>query len=90
MSKSTGGCAYPSMDYIQKNTDDPNHYRVYGDNGMTLRDHFAGLAMQGLLSNEGQMEEITCAAHEGFVTRSQLISEIAYGIADAMLVRRER
>lgn len=42
---------------------------------MTLRDHFAGLAMQGKIAN-------------GSIS-AELISEIAYEMADAMLAARE-
>ena len=47
--------------------------------GMTLRDHFAGLAMQGLLSSD-----INTKWDEDD------IALIAYGQADAMLKRREK
>jgi len=43
---------------------------------MTLRDHYAGLAMQGKIANGS--------------TSAELISEIAYEIADAMLKAREK
>ena len=42
---------------------------------MTLRDEFAGLAMQGKIANGS--------------TSAELISEIAYEMADAMLKARE-
>ena len=47
--------------------------------GMTLRDHFAGLAMQGFLSSD-----INTKWDEDD------IALIAYGQADAMLKRREK
>jgi hypothetical protein len=47
--------------------------------GMSLRDHFAGLAVQGL-----------CSASDGRATRvPSIIADEAYRIADAMLARRE-
>ena len=45
--------------------------------GMTLRDHFAGLAMQGMLASE------TVDAVEEF-------ARVAYRLADAMLAEREK
>lgn len=53
---------------------------------MTLRDHFAGLAMQGLLSNPKLQAQIlkTGGAMGGW------IEESAYGWADAMLKEREK
>jgi hypothetical protein len=47
--------------------------------GMTLRDHFAGLAMQGLL-----------AADKDTLWNEDDIAFLAYGQADAMLERREK
>lgn len=44
--------------------------------GMTLRDHFAGLAMQGML-----------AAYENYTTCD--LTKYAYQIADEMLKARE-
>ena len=82
MNNDTGGCAYPSMDYIHKDENDSNHYRVHGDNGMTLRDHFAGLAMQGLLS--GALADGSSLGEECL----ELFSTKAYEFADAMIVQR--
>lgn len=42
---------------------------------MTLRDHFAGLAMQGLIDNDGLFSEIPLQA---------------YALADAMLKERNK
>jgi len=47
-------------------------------NGMTLRDYFAGQAMQGLLASDFDFEKF---AH---------IAEDAYAIADAMLLARDQ
>jgi len=47
---------------------------------MTLRDHFAGLAMQGLLSRTG-LDKIN--VHDVLVQRT-------YAIADAMLEERSK
>jgi len=48
------------------------------EHGMELRDWFAGLAMQGLISNEGDTYDFR-----------KTNAEIAYRIADAMLKARE-
>ena len=45
--------------------------------GMTLRDHFAGLAMQALIAHDAQQT--------GWVMNS---SKLAYEVADAMLEAR--
>lgn len=44
--------------------------------GMTLRDHFAGLAMQGWMSLEGSVDH-------------RFMAETCYRIADAMLEARK-
>ena len=44
---------------------------------MTLRDHYAGLAMQGMLADNG-----------GSVFGNNDLAECAYAIADAMLAAR--
>ena len=54
---------------------DPNNTQSHG---MDLRDWFAGLAMQGIISNEGDMPQ-----------HRQLNAEIAYKMADAMMKARE-
>lgn len=43
--------------------------------GMTLRDHFAGLAMQGMVATSNNMDDI---------------AQSAYDMADAMLAEREK
>ena len=48
--------------------------------GMTLRDHFAGLAMQGIFANQG----INCTA-----AGDEVDAAVAYRIADAMIKVRE-
>jgi hypothetical protein len=57
----------------------PNPHRT-DETGMTLRDYFAGLVMQGMLSN-GNLPKS--------VKDSELATE-AYVIADAMLKAREQ
>ena len=65
MNKQTGGPAFPT---------------TYADErGMTLRDHFAGLAMQGMLAEDG-----------GGALDNKELAEFSYWIADAMLKAREK
>ena len=51
-----------------------------GDNGMTLRDYFAGQAMQEILSHFG----------EGDFGDLEQVAEDAYRLADCMLAAREK
>ncbi len=61
-----------------------NWKEKYGDfaKDMTLRDYYAGLAMQGMLANPKLQEQIIKAGQSW-------IEESAYAVADAMLKARE-
>jgi hypothetical protein len=74
----------------QEKPENPNAYPTrteYEDptnpiySGMSLRDHFAGLAMQGFLSNNTIVDDVNDQAIEWAAARSYLI-------ADAMLKQR--
>ena len=56
-----------------------NHSKSPLHHGMTLRDHFAGLAMQGI-----------CASAPNVEWTDALISKEAYRMADAMIAEREK
>ncbi|MFT2798811.1 hypothetical protein [Serratia sp. N21D137] len=66
MSKETGGPAFPIW-----------HETSVCASGMSIRDHFAGLAMQGILVNAG------CYSACG-------VAKEAYEMADAMLEARKK
>ena len=51
--------------------------RPRGDVGMSLRDHFAGQAMQGMLA-------------DGTIHEWEVLTECSYAAADAMLAAREK
>ncbi len=53
-------------------------------NGLTLRDHFAGLAMQGLMT--AYWETFDCYENSHELVKCQV--ETAYEYADAMLKQR--
>ncbi len=55
----------------------PNGEIVLGRPGMSLRDWFAGMALQGFATNNGTD------------TADQIIAGGSYGLADAMLTARE-
>ena len=79
MSKETGGQAFPRQDYGYDGRDNLIQYQ---EDGMTLRDYFAARAMQGILSNPGQLEYVS----DGSVKE---VVRDAYKFADAMLEGRE-
>jgi len=73
MSTNTGGPAFPA-----------HHFDLAeGEHGMTLRDWFAGKAMQGMLANPKLQEQILKAGQSW-------IEESAWAVADAMLKAREQ
>ena len=66
MSNNTGGPAFPAPAGVQHIT----------EQGMTLRDWFAGMAMQGICASGPDISNPVIAAE-------------AYALADAMLKQRE-
>lgn len=64
---------------------------TYTDAGMSMRDYFAGQAMQATLSSDTAVAEI--AASDMGADRAGLaksVAEIAYMFADAMLAERAK
>ena len=80
MTKETGGSAFPTTQYVT------GFYPSGHTEGMTLRDYFAGQAMQGLLSNPKLMDSIIKegGAYSGWVEES------AWSWADGMLKARDK
>lgn len=74
--------AFPTMEHGYDNYGQPivNTYE-----GMTLRDYFDNSAMQGILSNESEIQRLISKSPNV----NKLIAEISYNIADAMLEQRE-
>jgi len=52
--------------------------------GMTLRDYYAGQAMQGLMTMEDK------GTHKSMEDCYARIAELSYGMADAMLNQRQK
>ena len=78
----TGGYAYPAVG--DSNTPGGAPYPF--NEGMTLLDHFAGLAMQGIMGNSDYADSFQPSqsmAHEG-------IASHAYKLASAMIAERNR
>lgn len=59
--------------------------------GMSLRDHFAGLALQGGLSSTETLQQAALVALQvgGKITLEQLLAIRSYAFADAMLAARK-
>ena len=59
----------------------PNNELMYASQGMTLRDYFAGIALQGLLASYADATN---------VPSDKVLSGYAYNLADAMMAHREK
>jgi len=81
MDDTTGGTAFPVWEL------NGNGQQEMSSPGMTLRDYFAAKAMQGMLSNFDWMQH-AAQQFEG-VSGEELVPQMAYEIADAMLKARE-
>lgn len=57
-------------------------------NGITKREHYAGLAMQGLLGNEPSIRSMAAAMPD--LDIDQVIAKASAEIADALLAELER
>lgn len=79
MSDKTGGHACPTQSWEY---DGQGNVLQYQEHGMTLLDHFAGLAMQGYISSIG-----VTATHAPTDTD---IARYSYDQAEAMLAERNR
>ena len=66
----------------------PNSYSMQGDDGigLTKREYFAGLAMQGLLSNS----EFIKGGSFDFKGTVERVSSIATNISDALLAELDK
>lgn len=76
MSKETGGPAFPREDYQCNGA-----AGSLGQEGMTLRDYLAAKAMNGILSNPGQLDNVNDEV-------ARWVARDAYLVADAMLKAR--
>lgn len=74
--KNTGGHAFPTQTWEY---DGGNQVLQYQEPGMSLRDWFAGLAMQGWIVDSMRFDEAS-------IKRA---AQFAYAMADAMLKARE-
>ena len=57
---------------------------------MSLRDHFAGLAMQGFASDPQMAIGIREAAEDAGIEAPEMMARTAYRLADAMIYERNR
>ena len=85
-----GGAAFP-RGFSNAIDPDTNHIgRAHAQDGMSLRDHFAGLAMQGLASDPQMAIGIRDAAEDAGIEAPEMMARTAYRLADAMIYERNR
>lgn len=77
MKQKDGGPYHPTLEV---------HGRLLNSSGISLRDHFAGLAMQGAMVNSVGLGEIDAAKRAPYLART---AGLFYEIADAMIRARE-
>lgn len=73
MTKDTGGCAFPSAPVYDGN----GNGIVEGANGMTLRQWYAGMAMQGMMARD---------SYDSGQATPEKRSKLAFIEADAMIL----
>lgn len=83
MSINDGGPAFPIAPVTH-----PNGDVEYGSLGMSLRDYFAGQALQGLLSGMAAGSGLLGAFKKDSITEFKAVAGFAYGHADAMIAVR--
>jgi hypothetical protein len=74
-----GGPAFPHAQRLWDN--DAQSWAVHSVGGMTLRDWFAGQALEGMMGNSALVDTFSC--HPG-------MAKEAFWLADAMLAAREK
>jgi hypothetical protein len=80
-----GGAAFPSPGVVVDYGADQKQQGAY--EGMSLRDHFAGCALPGLMGGEG-LEGVRKAAQQSGLGGFDVTAQTAYAYADAMLRAR--
>ena len=68
----------------------PNVWEDNPSQGMSLRDHFAGLAMQAFASDPQMAIAIRQAAEDAGIEAPEMMARTAYRLADAMIYERNR
>lgn len=94
MKKNNGGAAFPvaSYQYTYYPEGSPIQMTAQTEpqNGMSLRDYFAGQALKGLLSNEQFYLDGNKAVTARNENPFEAASRASYGYADAMVVERDK
>lgn len=83
-----GGPAFPKSG---QSSDDGREIFDGSNEGMSLRDYFAGQALAGMLAGFTKLSDDPMLAEQGIIrNQPNDMSELAYLHADAMLAAREK
>ena len=55
--------------------------------GMTIRQHYAGLAMQGLLSNADALKDIRKESGDDWDKYGEMVAAVAVALTDALIAQ---
>lgn len=80
--KPTGGPAFPDVQFTHNNGD-----TSFKNNGMSLRDHFAGQALAGWLASYGPENKHPSEIGEEIAAN---VAKYSYALADAMIAERDK
>lgn len=84
-----GGPAFPGP-YSFDETGQVGHQDKSAQQGMSLRQYYAGLAMQGIKSNDELLRRIMDAAERSDKPQQELIAVMARKDADALIAELEK
>jgi len=87
MTRETGGSAFPHQHNMLVATDN-GELKTFGEEGLTIRDWFAGMALQGQLSNPYAMEVLNNYINQN-TNMYDVAASASYNFADAMLKARK-
>ncbi len=93
MGKVDGGPAFPTLQTVVKEDEEGYREELESSGGMTLRDWFAGQALQGILSSESNPTLASArraAADRNGLDYSQQVALEAYTLSDLLLAEREK
>ena len=88
MTKDTGGAAFPYESFNEQR--EAAGYAQIIAKGMSLRDYFAAMVVQGVLSNQTIINSLAAIAEDKNLDKSELIAQLSYIHADAMLKERNK
>ena len=82
-----GGPAFPAKNYIVPNDLEARYVRELGaTQGMSMRDYFAAMALQGWFAQENE----ALPGNTTFEENQARVCALLYGWADAMIAARDK